>query len=131
VSDYLLDTSVLIAAEQRRPLRPAPEGQGRVSVATLTELGVGVRRSAPGQARGVREGTLDRARKFIALAYDEAVAERLADILAAAREQRRRAGALDAIIAATALAHGLVVWTQDSDFDVLTELAPDLRVQRG
>lgn len=38
---------------------------------------------------------------------------------------------MDAIIAATGLAHDLVVWTQDSDFDVLAELSPRLRVQRG
>lgn len=71
------------------------------------------------------------ARRFIALACDEPVAERLADLLAAARTQRRRAGAMDAIIAATALAHDLTVWTQDDDFEVLARLAPELRVKRG
>ena len=59
------------------------------------------------------------------------MAERLADQLAAARNQGRRAGAMDAIIAATALAHDLTVWTQDDDFEVLAELAPDLLLQRG
>jgi predicted nucleic acid-binding protein len=67
----------------------------------------------------------------VALAYDEGVADRLAGILAAAREAGRRAGAMDAIIAATALNHDLTVWTQDDDFDVLAELAPELRVHRG
>ncbi len=38
---------------------------------------------------------------------------------------------MDAIIAATVLAHDLAVWTQDDDFDVLAELAPELRLQRG
>lgn len=38
---------------------------------------------------------------------------------------------MDAIIGATALVHDLVVWTQDTDFEVLVELAPDLRVQLG
>jgi len=33
--------------------------------------------------------------------------------------------------AATALAHNLAVWTQDDDFEVLAELAPELRVYRG
>jgi len=37
---------------------------------------------------------------------------------------------MDAIIAATALAHDLAVWTQDDDFDVLAQLAPALRVNR-
>jgi predicted nucleic acid-binding protein len=128
VSGYLADTSVFVAAEQRRPLGRPPEGDARISVATLTELGVGVRRAEGESLRQLRETTLTRARRFIALPYDEAVAERLADILAAARTQGRRAGAMDAIIAATALAHDLAVWTQDHDFDVLAELAPELRV---
>jgi predicted nucleic acid-binding protein len=81
--------------------------------------------------RELREATLGRARRFIALPYDERVAERLADLLVAARERRRRAGAMDAIIAATALAHDLAVWTQDDDFDVLAELAPALRIERA
>ena len=100
-------------------------------MATLTELGVGVRRAVGGQAVLRRRATMDDALRYVALPYDEPVAERLADILAAARDQRRRAGVMDAIIAATALAHDLTVWTQDDDFDVLAELAPDLRVHRG
>jgi hypothetical protein len=46
VSGYLADTSVFVAAEQRRPLGQPPEGDARISVATLTELGVGVRMAA-------------------------------------------------------------------------------------
>ncbi len=45
------------------------------------------------------------ARGFLAVPYDEPVAERLAILLSAARERKRRAGAMDAIVAATALAH--------------------------
>lgn len=75
--------------------------------------------------------TLARARRFVPLPYDEIVAERLAELLAAARTQGRRAGAMDAIIAATALVHDLALWTQDDDFAVLAELAPALRVHRG
>jgi predicted nucleic acid-binding protein len=131
LSGYLADTSVFVAAEQRRELGSPPDGDARISVATLTELMVGVRRAPDGPLRVLREATLQRARGFIAMAYDEAVAERLAELLTAAREQRRRAGAMDAIIAATALVHDLAVWTQDDDFDVLAELAPALRVHRG
>ena len=36
---------------------------------------------------------------------------------------------MDAIIAATALAHDLAIWTQDDDFEVLAQLAPTLRVE--
>ncbi|MGH9076918.1 MAG: PIN domain-containing protein [Acidimicrobiales bacterium] len=131
MTDYIVDTSVFIAAEQRRRVGAPPEGQARVSVATLTELGVGVRRAAAKPLRELRETTLGRARRFVALPCDEAVAERLADLLAAARAGNRRAGAMDAIIAATALAHDLAVWTQDDDFEVLAQLATRLRVHRG
>lgn len=131
MTGYVVDTSIFIAAEQDRPVKDPPDGEGRISVATLTELGIGVRRASDPDLRKDRQVTFDRARKFIALPYDEAVAERLADLLAAARTQQRRAGAMDAIIAATALVHDLTVWTQDDDFDVLAELAPNLRLQRG
>jgi predicted nucleic acid-binding protein len=131
MSGYLADTSVFVAAEQRRPLAAPPGGDARISVATLTELGVGVRRAGNGSLRRLREETMRRARRFVALPYDEDVADRLAELLSRAREQRRRAGAMDAIIAATAITHGLVVWTQDDDFDIFAELAPELRVERG
>lgn len=130
MSGYLVDTSVFIAAEQNRSLGPPPPGEARVSVATLTELGVGLRR-ADEPLRRLREATLARAKRFVPIPYDEHVAEWLADLLATARTRGRRAGAMDAIIAATALAHGLVVWTQDGDFAVLAELAPALQVQQG
>jgi predicted nucleic acid-binding protein len=130
VSGYLLDTSVFVAAEQERDLGDPPPGEARVCVATLTELVLGVHRTEPGSARRVREETLRRAQSFIAMPYDEAVARHLGRLLAVARTQRRRAGFMDAIIAATALAHDLVVWTRDDDFDVLAELVPALRVCR-
>jgi len=131
VTGYLIDTSIFVASEQRRPVSDPPGGDARVSVATLTELGGGALRSTDPSLRRLRGLTLARARRFVPLPYDEVVAERLADLLAAARTRSRRAGAMDAIIAATAVAHGLVVWTQDDDFDVLAELAPELRVHRA
>jgi predicted nucleic acid-binding protein len=128
---YLADTSVFIAAEQRRTLGVPPEGEARISVATLTELIVGVRRAPEGPLRTLREATLARSRAFVALPYDELVAAQLADLLTATRAARRRAGAMDAIIAATALVHDLAIWTQDDDFQVLADLLPGLRVHRG
>jgi predicted nucleic acid-binding protein len=128
---YIADTSVFIAAEQDRPLGEPPPGDARISVATLTEMLVGVRRARGEPLKMLRGTTLSMARGFLALPYDEPVAERLASLLSAARERKRRAGAMDAIIAATALAHNLAVWTQDDNFEVLAELAPELRVHRG
>lgn len=124
---YLVDTSVFVAAEQRRltdSSRP-PAGETRISVATLTELGLGVRVST-GAARELRERTLAAARLFIPLAYDEPVAERLAGLLAGLRAAGRRVGVMDAIIAATALAHELTVWSLDGDFATLAEIEPEL-----
>ena len=131
MSGYLADTSVFVAAERRRKLDEPPQGEARISVATLTELGVGALRAGTEPLRELRRATLQAARRFIALPYDEPVAERLAELLAEARAQRRRAGAMDAIIAATALAHDLTIWTQDDDFEVLAELAHGLRVARS
>ncbi|UUY04788.1 PIN domain-containing protein [Svornostia abyssi] len=128
---YLVDTNVLVAVEQDRHVGAPPEGYARISVATLTELEVGVRRAPDAAVRELREETLARARRFIAVPYDEVVSAVLAEILATAKERRRRAGAMDAIIAATAIAHDLTVWTQDDDFAVLAELMPALRVHSG
>jgi predicted nucleic acid-binding protein len=100
-------------------------------VATLTELLVGVRRARDEPLKTLRDTTLSLARGFLAVPYDEPVAERLAVLLSTAREHKRRAGAMDAIVAATALAHNLTVWTQDDDFAVLAELAPELRIHCG
>jgi predicted nucleic acid-binding protein len=130
VSDYLADTSVFVAAEQGRPLSPPPAGAARVSVATLTELHLGVRNAADERVRELRALTLDRALAFIPLSYDERVAERLATLISDLRRGGRRADVMDCIIAATALVHDLAVWTQDSDFEVLASVAA-LRVHNG
>jgi predicted nucleic acid-binding protein len=131
VTDYLADTSVFIAAEQGRTLGTPPAGAARVSVATLTELHLGVLNAKDEHLRDLRMLTLDRARAFIPLAYDERIAERLASLIADVRRSGRRAGVMDCIIGATALVHDLVVWTQDRDFDVLAAAAPALRVHHG
>ncbi len=46
MSGYLIDTSIFVAAEQRRAMSGPPAGEGRISVATLTELRVGMLRAA-------------------------------------------------------------------------------------
>jgi predicted nucleic acid-binding protein len=131
LSGYLIDTSVFVAVEQGRPLGDPPAGMGHVSVATLTELMLGVRRAPTENDRRGRSTTVARARRFIPLPYDEPVAEQLADILAAAARHERRAASMDAIIAATSLVHDLTVWTHENDFDVIAELVPRLCVHRA
>jgi len=131
VSGYLIDTSIFFGAEQRRAMSGPPAGEGRISVATLTELRVGVLRAAHEPLRELRALTDARAYKFLPLPYDEVVAEQVARLLATARDQQRKAGAMDVIVAATALAHDLTIWTQDGDFAVLQELQPLLQVERS
>lgn len=128
---HLADTSIFVGREQGRPLPEVPPGPVRVSVMTLTELRIGVLRAGDAKGRHWRTRTLEEARRLVPLVYDERVGDRLAQLVAAARDSSRRAKLADAIIAATALAHDLTVWTQDDDFDVLAELEPALSVQWG
>lgn len=127
---YLIDTSVFVAAEQGRLTGPQPpaEAEGRISVATVTELSLGVRRAQDTPTRELREMTSQQAGAFIALPYDEVVADKLAGLIAALGAARKRVGLNDAIIAATALSHDLVVWTLDGDFSTLAAVEPALRL---
>jgi predicted nucleic acid-binding protein len=124
----LLDASVFIAAEAGRPLSRRPGGQARVSVVTLAELRLGVLRS-DGELRELREATLSSARRFVPLAVTEPVADELAGLLAKLRASQRRAKAFDCFVAATALAHGLVVVTQDTDLETLEAAEPRLAIE--
>ena len=118
----LLDTSVLIAREQG--LDAAWPDHGAISVITLAELEVGVLRARSSDVRAERLRSLSRVeQEFDALPVDQTVARRFAQLVAAAREQGRRPRVVDALIAATALAHGLPVYTRDADFDEFVGLA--------
>lgn len=131
MTGYLVDTSIFVAAEAGRLVKEPPSGKARISVVTLTELRLGLLAARNRKDKAIREATLHRARSFRSLEYDEHVSEALAKLLFEARKQRRRAPAEDSIIAATALTHGLTVWTLDSDFDALAALEPKLRVHRA
>lgn len=119
---------MFIAAEAGRPLSRRPTGLARVSVVTLTELRLGVLR-ADGALRDLREATLSLARRFVPLAVTEPVADELAGLLAKLRTSELRAHAFDCFVAATALAHELVVVTQDPDFATLQAAEPRLAVE--
>lgn len=131
LTDYLVDTNVFIAAEQGRPLGESPPGKARISVVTLTALLVGVEAATDRRVLIGRQETLERARSFQTIPYGEAVAASLARLLARADALRRRAALMDAIIAATALAHDLTIWTHDDDFATFVEIEPGLRVHRS
>lgn len=118
---------MFIAKEADRALAEIPSTADlAVSVVTLAELRTGVLVASDAE-RGRRLATLERAvGSFEVLGIDAAVAERFADIAAALRQGGRRLGVQDAWIAATALATGAGVVTQDDGF----ELVPGLEVVR-
>lgn len=120
----LLDTSVFIATEQRRTLREEllPE-EAAISVITLAELNLGVHLASSEGARAQRLATVSGVRAaYVPLPVDERVAASFAELVAGARRSGRRAKVQDAWIAATAHAHGVAVYTQDSDFDAFASV---------
>jgi predicted nucleic acid-binding protein len=89
-------------------------------VVTLAELGLGVQVARDQRQRAARMATLQAVeRTYAPLPIDEPVAEAFARLVAAARRAGRRPKVLDCWIAATAVAHGVPVYTQDADFDGL------------
>lgn len=121
----VLDTSVFIAGEQTRELAAdrLPD-EAAISVVTVAELLLGVHLAATDERRTERLRTLQAAEAtYVALPVDDAVASAFAELVATARRRGRRPKVQDTWIAATARAHDVAVYTQDSDFD---ELAVDV-----
>src|SRR5689334_7820791 len=112
----MLDTSVFIAQEQGRPLGSLP-GSAAISVVTLAELFLGVLMADDPRIRTQRLSTLSGVQSaFDPLVIDAEVAHAFAGIVAEARRTGRRPKIMDVWIAATAVAHGLPVYSQDEDF---------------
>ncbi len=120
----LVDTSVLIADESRRPLVTSnlPRELG-VSVVTIGELQAGVLAATDVSVRAQRLATLQVVSDMQVLAIDERVALHWAKLRVHLADAGRRMNVNDSWIAATALAHALPVVTQDDDFDALEELS--------
>lgn len=117
----LLDTSVFIADERQRPLDVdrLPD-EAAVSVVTIAELQLGVHMAAEADVRAKRLETLRAVQAtYVALGIDDAVAAAFAELVATARRAGHRPKVQDTWIAATARAHEVAVYTQDSDFDDL------------
>jgi predicted nucleic acid-binding protein len=112
----VLDTSVFIAQESGRPLGLLPR-VAAVSVVTLAELYLGVLMAEDPAIRAQRLRTLSEVESlFEPLPIDTAVGRAFAELAAEARRQGRRPRIMDTWIAATAVTHGLPVYTQDDDF---------------
>ena len=129
MSRGLLDTSVFIAREQRRPLARLPD-ELAVSVITIGELELGVLAAVDPERRAQRADTLALARSADPIAVTEAVMGAFARLTHDCRQAGRRPKILDALIAATAIEHGLAVVTQDDDFAAIAEAHPRLVVER-
>jgi len=112
VSRGILDTSVLIATD----ISPVP-GELAISVVSLAELQFGVLVAKSAEARAVRLARLSAIqRRFDPLPVDEAVADSYGRLAARVVELGRqpRARVMDLLIAATAHAHGAVVFTRNA-----------------
>lgn len=113
----LVDTSVFIARESGRALDTGalPE-EIAVSVITIGELRAGVLSATDVTIRDQRLATLTEALAFDPLPVDGAVAQAWARLRVLLRDSRQRLPVNDSWIAATALAHGVPVITQDHDY---------------
>ena len=112
----LLDTSIFIAEETGRPLGRRPR-TAAISVVTIAELHLGVLLANNPDIRARRLRTLEAAKAlFVPLPIDGEIARAFAELAAEARRQGRRPNLMDTWIAATAVVHGIPVFTQDDDF---------------
>ena len=128
----LLDTSVFIARESARPLGRLPE-RVAVSVVTIGELELGVLAAVDETTLARRADTLALAREADPIPVSEAVTSAWARLVVDCRRAgvHRTVRLTDALIAATAVVHGLPVVTQDGDFDQIAAAHPPLRVIRA
>ena len=127
----LLDTSVFIASKNGRAISKLP-GRVALSVITIGELQLGVLNAGDAATRARRADTLALARAADPIPISEAVMVSWARLVADCRAAgvHRAVKLTDALIAATAIEHGLRVVTQDADFDRIAGACPTLSVIR-
>jgi len=114
----LADTSVFFGLEATRfDAGRFGDFEWGVSAVTLGELRLGVLQAENPEAASRRLSTYQLAQQFEALTVDEAVSEAWALLISRLRAAGRRAPINDSWIAATAIAHGVPIVTQDSDYD--------------
>ena len=119
----LADTSVFIARETRRPIDiEAIPDRLAVSVITIGELRAGVLAATDTAIRDHRLDTLTAALSVEPVPIDAEVANAWARRRLALREADLRMPVNDSWIAATAMALGVPVVTQDDDFPAISEL---------
>jgi len=101
-----------------------------VSVVTIGELQLGVLNASDDDARARRADTLALARAADPIHISEAIMVAWARLVADCRQAgiQRTVKLMDALIAATAVEHGLPVVTQDGDFEKIAKAHAPLRV---
>lgn len=128
VARGLLDTSTVILLSRVRDPADLPD-DCVISAVTLAELSVGPHVADSQAERAARQAHLQQAEAdFEVLAFDAASARAFGTVAASLRASGRTpaARAYDALIAATAIAHGLPLFTSNpSDFSGIDRL--DLR----
>ena len=121
----LADTSVFIGLEAARfEAARFADFEWGIAVVTLGELRLGVLQAGDPVAASRRLSTYQLAQRFEALAVDEAVSDAWALLVSRLRQTGRKAPINDSWIAATAIAHGVPIVTQDTDYDAM----PDVEV---
>lgn len=123
MSRGLADTSVFIARESGRALdAEALPDELAVSIITIGELRAGVLAADTVDLRDRRLATLTAALELDPVPVDESVAAEWARLRVLLRDRGQRMPVNDSWIAATALALGVAVVTQDDDFPDLEDL---------
>lgn len=119
----LADTSLFIAREARRPIDvDALPDRLAVSVVTIGELRAGVLAADDAIVRDRRLDTLMTALSLDPIPIDIEVANAWARLRLALRDAVLRMPLNDSWIAATAMALGVPIVTQDGDFPALADL---------
>jgi predicted nucleic acid-binding protein len=119
----IADTSVFIARESGRPFdHDAVPDALAVSVITVGELRAGVLAATDSGTRVRRLDTYRRALDFDPVPIDESVAESWAHLRVLLRDAGARLAVNDSWIAATAMALGVPLVTQDAGYVELEQL---------
>lgn len=118
----LLDTSVILGP----PSSELPD-EAAVSVVSVAEIRLGVLVAANVIERAQRlDRLVELELAYSPLPVDDDVASSYAAIVASERERGRRPRSMDALIAATALARGLTLYTRDEGLAKMTAVSVKL-----
>lgn len=119
----LLDTSLVIELVHGRADLTEPPDDAAISTVTLCELHHGLLRADDARRPGRLAVLAYAERTFRSLPVDAHIAPHYGRMMTAAQDARgRRLRVADALIAATATAYGLTLYTRDRDFEGLPGL---------